>query len=1092
LAVSLSADTNQKQDTSKASLFPAKTKSGNDTLGTEDELKPNPRPSSGATALASPSKKPMVAVVDKNASASDTPHAFSVKDLPASPSSVEDLVRQEGSHRDTAEDAKEDGKGTTQEGKGDKEGKEAEADAKLPSGSLSAMFASPKKGGGGSPAPVLQQSRKASTYREWLMNQEVLELEAEGGATGEGKADADGRPAAAKAAPLPSIPESLGIVNAAKFLREHEEDIMKLFHTVSEADKLNAQPLNEGVPLADFAEALEVFGRDNGWGPKLGALLPRGHLTRLRMVDSGESGAIVGRVSAVLLISWSEYEQAVELLAQDERRLLHPAVPGRMVTVNPNATSTEDNKPAAPYVLLRQYSASPLTQQQAESEGAPKVVHSFVVRVHVRDGATQTDATLQPKVSPAKSYSLHTQASLRKSDSVRVKNAFGKSISQQDADLDKPAPHPKSPNRSATLQRGMTTMAVIMEDPTRQPFDHGGEGNIPMLAPLSTQYLESPTGYIPIAYIQAPAPGMPHSVAPAFAGSPPHRAQSMSVGKALHTARVGLPPPDSAVLSPVSRDEFPDNLLANRTSDPGAASQRVFAQDRLSFLGSPSRSHSITQNNLLTPSNAPGANWKKRRIPSPSRSIQMVSSPGGAVSSKPGNSSGRPSEDSRSTQLQRSKTGGGYASLHKKDEPALQQEEAPLPIFDGHGQPANSSTQVLNRNEVDPRRQSKPAQRHQFPDANSSVDYDEDLRDAESRRSVFRVQPLGTGIVQPAFSSVRSSHIIEPLGLTATRDTDSSGMRIAEASQPSSSASLDTNEIAAGRDFDTESMRYAPGSADVQDGPLDGSVRPGVTWLPTASAGQSLSSVLPRFSRSLHAIFFHFTSDQTSKEFETPPSMVKQDFLRLCKIVGLSGPMLSPQQITDIYKSVTNSYSAHALDEAAFIEALARAAITMLSTSELGDAFPEPGDKVDAVFSAVGLNDMSSLSRRLRYDNFGYGQLAGLGGRSVQTRKSLQEDDLIGLFQLQSMDGSSEEIGFVPQSQGTIDSMTRMGDISGHPSQHQVVYGHDVSDRGHHDALDPGNRSGQHRVYPSAVVSSPSLQRGLSQGPRSLPPLASL
>jgi len=71
------------------------------------------------------------------------------------------------------------------------------------------------------------------------------------------------------------------------------------------------------------------------------------------------------------------------------------------------------------------------------------------------------------------------------------------------------------------------------------------------------------------------------------------------------------------------------------------------------------------------------------------------------------------------------------------------------------------------------------------------------------------------------------------------------------------------------------------------------------------------------------------------------------------------------------------------LDEAAFIEALARVALISTSQPPLSTLYPSDGDRVDFVFQRAGLSNHIDVARRLRNHEFHFGGGFGSSGNSL-------------------------------------------------------------------------------------------------------------
>lgn len=145
-----------------------------------------------------------------------------------------------------------------------------------------------------------------------------------------------------------------------------------------------------------------------------------------------------------------------------------------------------------------------------------------------------------------------------------------------------------------------------------------------------------------------------------------------------------------------------------------------------------------------------------------------------------------------------------------------------------------------------------------------------------------------------------------------------------------------------------------------------------------------LDLVLYRYARSLRLIFQAFAfaqrkvdRDATFDVYARAASAVNRaEFSKCCRSLGLVGPqaILNKTAIDNIYTEMIQRHHVHTLDEARFIEAIARVAIASLSSPPLQELYPSDGDKVDAVFKRLGLHYPADVARRLRSTDFAFAQ----------------------------------------------------------------------------------------------------------------------
>ena len=76
--------------------------------------------------------------------------------------------------------------------------------------------------------------------------------------------------------------------------------------------------------------------------------------------------------------------------------------------------------------------------------------------------------------------------------------------------------------------------------------------------------------------------------------------------------------------------------------------------------------------------------------------------------------------------------------------------------------------------------------------------------------------------------------------------------------------------------------------------------------------------------------------------------------------------LLTKEDFESVWNDLLRLHKKPALDEARFIEALARLAVLAVSRPPLDTLYPSDGDKVDAVFRRLGLGYAEDVSRRLR------------------------------------------------------------------------------------------------------------------------------
>ena len=76
--------------------------------------------------------------------------------------------------------------------------------------------------------------------------------------------------------------------------------------------------------------------------------------------------------------------------------------------------------------------------------------------------------------------------------------------------------------------------------------------------------------------------------------------------------------------------------------------------------------------------------------------------------------------------------------------------------------------------------------------------------------------------------------------------------------------------------------------------------------------------------------------------------------------------LLSKEDFESVWNDLLRLHKKQGLDEARFIEALARLAVLAVSRPPLDTLYPSDGDKVDAVFRRLGLGYPADVSRRLR------------------------------------------------------------------------------------------------------------------------------
>jgi hypothetical protein len=157
-----------------------------------------------------------------------------------------------------------------------------------------------------------------------------------------------------------------------------------------------------------------------------------------------------------------------------------------------------------------------------------------------------------------------------------------------------------------------------------------------------------------------------------------------------------------------------------------------------------------------------------------------------------------------------------------------------------------------------------------------------------------------------------------------------------------------------------------------------------------------LDAVLHRYAPSLKLLFNAVAFAQNKKgatdsfsDYERRAlSVNKAELMRCCRVLGLTGPqsLLTKTDVENVFNEMIRMPRHHGrqtLDEAAFIEALARVALISTSQPPLSTIYPSDGDRVDFVFQRAGLSNHLEVARRLRNHEFHFGGGFGSSGNSI-------------------------------------------------------------------------------------------------------------
>ena len=162
------------------------------------------------------------------------------------------------------------------------------------------------------------------------------------------------------------------------------------------------------------------------------------------------------------------------------------------------------------------------------------------------------------------------------------------------------------------------------------------------------------------------------------------------------------------------------------------------------------------------------------------------------------------------------------------------------------------------------------------------------------------------------------------------------------------------------------------------------------------SVHKPLDAVLHRYAPSLKLLFNSVAFSQNKRgasdsfgDYEKRAlSVNKAELMRCCRVLGLTGPrsLLTKTDVENVFSEMLRMprhQGRLTLDEAAFIEALARVALISTSHPPLSTIYPSDGDRVDFVFQRAGLSNHIEVAKRLRNHEFHFGGGFGSSGNSI-------------------------------------------------------------------------------------------------------------